>query len=182
MKTKKHRKNRILNKIFGKMSSSPSTQGTYLSRTPSSMQLSPYSTYSNHSTSDLIVRIELRRNDNGKTVGMFAERLLDKEPLTLELIKTYWDQYQERLPQIFQICNELPFFKLSYFVYWTRYNVRDETGFYFKCMAWHERRTLPDPFMNQDRNAYILNFVFFMVEDETDHMFHEDHEIQELIE
>jgi len=182
MTPRKHRKNRIIRKIFGKMSSSPSAQGSYFSPSPSSMHLSPFSTYSNPGTSDLIVRVELRRNDSGKTVGMFAERLSDREPLTLDLIKTYWDQYQAKLPQLFQIYNELPFCKLSYFVYWTRYNVRDETGFYFKCMAWHERKTLPDPYMNQKRNAYILNFIFFMVEDETDHIFHEDHEIQELVE
>ena len=176
-----HSKDIIIKKIFGKMSSIPSTQETYL-HTPSSMLVSPFSSNSDQETSDLIVRIELRRNDNGKTVGMYAERLVDREPLCLDQIKDYWDQFQEGLPQIFQSSLELPHFKLSYFVYWTRYNVRDEVGFYFKCFAWHERKTLPDPYMDQKRKAYILHFVFFMVEDETDHVTHVDHEIQELIE
>ena len=178
---KTNRKTKVLRKIFGKMSSSSSNRETYL-RTPSSMLQSPLSSPSYQGTSDLIVRVELRRNDNGKTVGMYAERLVDREPLSLDQIKDYWDQYQEKLPHIFQSSFELPFYKLSYFVYWTRYNVRDEIGFYFKCMAWHERRTIPDPYMDQKRRAYVLHFVFFMVEDEADTIPHEDHEIQELVE
>ena len=106
------RKNKIIKKIFGKMSSTPSTQETYL-HTPSSMLLSPFSSNSDQETSDLIVRIELRRNDNGKTVGIYAERLVDREPLCLDQIKDYWDQYQERLPQIFQVHLNFPILNLA---------------------------------------------------------------------
>ena len=83
------------------MSISSSNQETYL-HTPSSMLLSPSSSPSYQETSDLIVRIELRRNDNGKTVGIYAERLVDREPLSLDKIKDNWDQYQEKQSHIFQ--------------------------------------------------------------------------------
>ena len=86
MKRKSSRKNQILKKIFGKMSSSSSNQETYL-HTPSSLLLSPSSSPSYQETSDLIVRIELRWNDNGKTVGVYAERLVDRESLSLDKIK-----------------------------------------------------------------------------------------------
>ena len=135
-------------------------------------------TTSSENDSDLIIGIELRRNDTGKTVGVFQERIVDQTPLTVDGIKTYWDHYGERLSQIFsnQPTDYLPYTKLSYFVYWSRYTTRDDYGFYFKCMSWHERRTIPDPFMNPKQQAYILNLVFYLVEDLTDPIYHEDYD------
>jgi hypothetical protein len=143
----------------------------------------PSSVYSYDDSSDLIVSIELRRNDTGKTVGVYQERLCDRNSLTLNSIKVLWDYYESNLPSIFasQIIPELPQVKLHYFVYWTRYNVRDPVGFYFKCMAWHERNTIPDPFYNRKRQAYLLSFVFFLVEDLADSIPHDDHEPIEFI-
>ena len=127
---------------------------------------------------DLVIAIELRRNDTGKTVGVFQERMSNREHLTLLGIKTYWDLYGEKIQQIFpyQIIPELPYAKLDYFAYWTRYNPRDNEGFYFKCPSWHERRTIPDPFMNPHLKAYALNLVFYLVEDLADPIPHEGHD------
>jgi hypothetical protein len=125
--------------------------------------------------SDLIVSVELRRNDSGKTVGVYQERLYHQNDLTIPTILDLWKFYENKLDAIFpaQFHPELLCHQLHYFLYWTRYTTRDSVGFYYRAFACQDHAIIPDPFMNHSVRAYVLSFIFYLVEKTGDAITHD---------
>ena len=149
----------------------------------SNVSLSSFGSSPLPNSSDIIVSVELRRNDSGKTVGVYQERLYNRDDLTNSNIKDFVQSYDRRLLDLFsdQFHPLLPLSKLHYLLYWTRYNDRDPNGFYFKANAGQDLSVLPDPFINPSTEAYLLVLVYYLVEKIDDTISHEGHTPMEWV-